>query len=794
VTISRLQLKKEVREKLLPMPRWVGLLEKLLLLLPRRWISVTLQPEVDIKSIDPIQGEWVALGDDPKFSMKWGSARFKSGWYYLEAALTRHTGNRVARLYFNLGKGAGDTSFVPIPSNRRGSIREVFYLPEGVSALYWSPCQSTGRFTQSNLIIHRITWVESYCRRLARVLFDRHRQNQRHLLDDSTKIAWPDIFLNLQSAYLRGAESRLTRYASIDYEDFIHLNDTLTEADIQAIAKQIPSLPNKPLISIVMPVFNPPADYLRQALDSVIAQLYPHWELCIADDASTQSEARQILEHYRQTDSRIRVSCRNTNGHICRASNTALEMATGEYIALMDQDDLIPPHAFYHVAVEINRFPDADLVYTDEDKIDETGGRYDPYFKSDWNPDLFYSQNMVSHLGVYRTHLVRELGGFRPGFEGSQDYDLALRCASRISPENVRHIPRVLYHWRAHVASTALTLDNKDYAHQAGLRALKEHLLTLGAIAEDGPYRGTYHARFPIPTPAPLVSLIIPTRDRVDILRVCIESIRTKTLYPNWEILLVNNQSREPATLAYFEEMKRDPRIRLLHYDAPFNYSAINNFAASKAHGVILGFINNDVEVIAKDWLEEMVAHAVRPDIGAVGARLLYPDGRVQHAGVILGVGGVANHAHLYLDQDAPGYFGRARLTQNFSAVTGACLLIRKELFVEVGMFDEVNLPVAFNDVDLCLRIRRFGLRNVYCPQAELYHHESLSRGAEDTSAKRARAKQEIRYMENTWNSHLNGDPYYNPNLATQKLDFSISAQRVHSPHHGYPLQISRSV
>jgi len=794
VKTSNRQLKRSVQEKLLPLPWWARFLESLLLLLPRKLISINLQPELDIKLIDPDRGEWEAMSADLQFSVKWGAPTVRSGWYYLEAALTRHTGNKAAKLHVDFGDGVGKAVHIPIPSNRRGSIREVFYLPKGVSALFWSPCQSAGRFTQSPLIIHRITWVESYCRRLGRVLFDRNRQSQRHLLDDSTKITWPDILLNLQSAYLRGAETRLTRYAGIDYEDFIRLNDTLTEADKQSIAKQIPSLPNKPLISIVMPVFNPPADYLRQALDSVIAQLYPHWELCIADDASTEPEARQILEHYRQTDSRIRVSYRNINGHICRASNTALEMAAGEFIALMDQDDLIPPHALYHVAVEINRFPDADLVYTDEDKIDETGGRYDPYFKSDWNPDLFYSQNMVSHLGVYRARLVRELGGFRPGFEGSQDYDLALRCASRISPGNIRHIPRVLYHWRAHVASTALTLDNKDYAHQAGLRALTEHLLTLGAIAEDGPYRGTYHARFPIPTPAPLVSLIIPTRDRVDILRVCIESIRSTTLYPNWEILLVNNQSREPATLAYFEEMKRDPRIRLLNYDAPFNYSAINNFAAGEARGEILGFINNDVEVIAKGWLEEMVGHAVRPDIGAVGARLLYPDGRVQHAGVILGVGGVANHAHLYLDQDAPGYFGRARLTQNFSAVTGACLLIRKELFVEVGMLDEVNLPVAFNDVDLCLRIRRFGLRNVYCPQAELYHHESLSRGAEDTSAKRARAKQEIRYMENTWSSYLSCDPYYNPNLATKKLDFSVSAQPVHSSHHGYPLQIARSV
>jgi GT2 family glycosyltransferase len=783
------QLKKEVREKLLPMPWWVRFLEGLLLLLPRKWICISLSPLLNIKPIDTARGEWAAMGADSRFSLKWESDSVRAGWYYLEAALTRHAGDRVAKLYVDLGDGTGTSNAIPIPSNRRGSIREVFYLPRGVKALFWSPCQSPGRFTQSPLIIHRISRLESFYRRLARVLFDRYRNDQGNLLHGSREIALAAILFSLQHAYLRGAERRLSLDAGVDYEDFIRINDTLSDGDKQAIAKQIPTLPHKPLISIVMPVYNPSVDYLRQALDSVLAQLYPHWELCIADDASTQPGARETLEEYRRNDPRIRVTHRNVNGHISQASNSALELATGDFVALMDQDDLMPVHALYHVAVEINRFPELDLMYSDEDKIDQSGRRYDPYFKSDWNPELFYSQNMFSHLGVYRTSLVRRVGGFRVGFEGSQDYDLVLRCMRQTSPGNIRHIPRVLYHWRAHADSTAQNLGNKDYAHAAGLRALRDHMTGSGAAVEEGPYPGTYHVRYTIPTP-PLVSLIIPTRDRIDVLRPCIESIRAKTRYPSWEILLIDNQSKEMATSDYFAKLGDDPRIRLFRYDAPFNYSAINNFAANEATGEILGFVNNDIEVMAAGWLDEMVGYALRPEIGAVGARLLYPDGKVQHAGVVLGVGGLANHAHLYLERDAPGHFGRARLTQNFSAVTGACLLIRKSLFMEAGMFDELNLPVAFNDVDLCLRVRKAGFRNVYCPEAELCHHESLSRGAEDTPEKRARLDREIRYMQSTWSDELSADPYYNPNLSLKKPDFSLNTQPVCSLHHGYPLTV----
>jgi glycosyltransferase involved in cell wall biosynthesis len=560
---------------------------------------------------------------------------------------------------------------------------------------------------------------------------------------------------------------------------------------VLAIEQQVSVLPRKPLISIIMPVYNPPVAFLRQALDSVIGQIYPHWELCIADDASTDPTVGVLLKHYQGVDSRIKVAFRDTNGHISRASNTALELATGEFIALMDQDDLIPPQALYHVAVEINRYPESDLIYSDEDKINENGERCDPYFKPDWNPDLFYSHNLITHLGVYRTRLVRELGGFRQGLEGSQDYDLALRISSVIPENHIRHIPRVLYHWRIHSESTASAESgNKLYAYTAAQKALTEHLAPVGGRVESGPFLGTYRVRYPIPEPPPLVSLIIPTRDHVDILRNCIESIRNKTLYRNWEILVIDNQSKEPATLSYLRELVKDPRIHVLKYDAPFNYSAINNFAVNKACGEIIGLLNNDVEVIEPDWLGEMVSHALRREIGAVGAKLLYPDGRIQHSGVILGLGGLAAHAHRFFDWDTPGYCGHSRLIKNYSAVTGACLVVRKSVYQEVGGLDETQLKVAYNDVDFCLRIREAGYRNLYTPYAVLYHHESVSRGYEDTEEKRARFMAETLFMRGKWGAQLDNDPSYNPNLTTSKEDFSYAEEKVRSGHHGYPLSI----
>jgi O-antigen biosynthesis protein len=564
-------------------------------------------------------------------------------------------------------------------------------------------------------------------------------------------------------------------YDRNDYLEWIRRYDTITDETREQIRGAIYNFSCQPLISIVMPVYNPKPEWLIEVIDSVRKQLYSRWELCIADDCSTDKAIRPILEHYAKEDSRIKVVFRESNGHICAASNSALAVADGEWIALLDHDDLLREHALFHVVAAINANPDTRLIYSDEDKVDETGRRYDPYFKSDWNMDLFYSQNMFCHLGVYDAALLREIGGFREGLEGSQDYDLALRCIEKIKQNQIHHIPKVLYHWRTHANSTAASIDAKPYALLAGERALNEHFVRQNMNSKVEIIGHSYRVRHGIPKLAPLVSLIIPTRNALQLTRTCVSSILEKTTYSNYEIIIVDNGSDDPATLEYFEQLKLDPRVSVLRDDRPFNYSALNNAAVGIANGEILGLLNNDLEVISPDWLSEMVSHAIRPEIGAVGTKLWYPDNTVQHAGVLLGMGGVAGHAfHKYIDGDH-GYFSRLNLVQNFTAVTAACLIVRKAIYQEVGGLNEPDLQIAFNDVDFCLRIHEAGYRNVWTPYAEMYHHESATRGYEDSPEKVARFNREVNYMKNRWAHILLKDPAYNPNLTLDHSDFSLA-------------------
>ncbi|RYF66857.1 MAG: glycosyltransferase, partial [Comamonadaceae bacterium] len=418
---------------------------------------------------------------------------------------------------------------------------------------------------------------------------------------------------------------------------------------------------------------------------------------------------------------------------------------------------------------------DAQLVYSDEDKIDDEGNRSAPYFKPDWNVDLFRSHNMFSHLGVLSTALVREVGGFRKGFEGSQDWDLVLRCSERVQPSQIVHIPRVLYHWRIHVESTSKSMDAKPYAAVAGERALDEHFQRLGVDARAEFVGYGYRAHYELPSPAPLVSLIIPTRNGMQLVRQCIDSIRSRTDYRPWEIILVDNGSDDPAALAYFATLAQSPDVRVIRDDREFNYSALNNQAVAVARGEFVALVNNDIEVISPEWLGEMVSLAVQPGVGAVGARLWYPNMTLQHGGVILGPSGVAVHAHKKLPKGLDGYAGRALLIQSFSAVTAACLVVRKSLYDEVGGLDEVNLKVAFNDVDFCLRLREAGYRNVWTPYAELLHHESATRDKDVRPERTERFEREIAYMQQRWGALIDADPAYSPNLTMETEDFSFA-------------------
>jgi glycosyltransferase involved in cell wall biosynthesis len=570
-------------------------------------------------------------------------------------------------------------------------------------------------------------------------------------------------------------EMRRRTWPRSDYANWVRLHDTLSPEARARIAERVSAMREAPLISVLMPCYNPDPAWLRAAIESVRDQLYPNWELCIADDASPSLEVRELLREYSARDARIKVVLRPENGHISAASNSALELATGPWIALMDHDDLLPAHALFCIAQCIVAHPDVQLIYSDEDKIDESGRRFDPYFKPDWNIDLFRSQNTFSHLGVLATELVRAVGGFRVGLEGSQDWDLVLRCVERVRADQIRHVPRVLYHWRVHGASTARSMKAKPYAAVAGERALNEHFARLGVEAKAEYIGIGYRARYALPHPPPLVSLIIPTRNALKLVRQCIESIVAKTTYSPYEIILVDNGSDDPAALDYFRALSQRPNIRVLRDERDFNYSALNNAAVAVARGEVIALVNNDIEVISPEWLSEMVSLALQPGVGAVGARLWYPDMTLQHGGVVLARDNLALHAHKGLPAGLNGYAGRAALIQTFSAVTAACLVIRKASYLQVGGLDEVHLQVAFNDVDFCLRLRQAGFRNVWTPYAELVHHESATRGEDVAPHKRERFEREIAYMQGRWADVIRNDPAYSPNLTVDSDDFGYA-------------------
>ncbi len=561
------------------------------------------------------------------------------------------------------------------------------------------------------------------------------------------------------------------------YEHWVRECDTPTPERIEALRARARALADGPLLSVLMPVHNTPQKWLLRAIESVRAQVYPRWELCVADDASTAPHVRKVLERAAAEDARIKVVHRDRNGHISAASNSALAVASGDFCALLDHDDEIPSHALLLLAERVARHPDAELVYSDEDKIDETGQRFDPHFKPDWNPDLLASQNYLSHLTIVRTATLRRVGGFREGFEGAQDWDLFLRVADAVPAATIHHVPHVLYHWRAITGSTATQLHEKDYVVRAARRALEEHLARRGEAAEPRLARGAHwrivRAR---PDPAPLVTLIIPTRNRRELLATCVESIHARTDYPRYEILVADNDSDDPELFAFYERMKGRGNFAVLPCPGEFNYSAINNRAAAAARGDILGLLNNDLETLHPEWLDELVAHAVRPDVGCVGAKLYFPDRRIQHAGVVTGLGGVAGHAFKGFARDEPGtpQF-RPHVVHNVSAVTGACLVVRREVYRRVGGLDEAELAVAFNDVDFCLKVEALGLRNVFTPFAELLHHESASRGSEDSPEKVRRFQREIEVMKRRWGDRLLRDPAYNPNLTLDAEDFGLA-------------------
>lgn len=590
------------------------------------------------------------------------------------------------------------------------------------------------------------------------------------------RFAWRSLEEGPRASWQRLRQITHPERFSFNYEAWLAEYHTPTAAELQAMRSWAEQLHAPPRIAVLMPVFNPRPEWLQAAIDSVRAQVYPHWELCIADDASTDPAIRPLLEAASATDARIKVVFRSQNGHISACSNSALTLVEAPWIALLDHDDLLPADALAWVADAINKHPQACLFYSDEDKLAIDGRRFGPYFKSDWNPVLMEAQNMVSHLGVYATALVRGVGGFREGFEGSQDYDLAWRCLETLDRHQIIHIPRVLYHWRVHEESTSAGGEAKPYAQLAMERALGEHCQRVGLPA------ARLHAlpqgqrvQLALPDPLPSVSVVIPTRNGYGVLRPCLDSLLERTTYPAFEVVVVDNGSDDPRTLGYLQRLKAEGKIRVLQDERTFNFAALNNLAADQTSSDFLCLLNNDIEVIQPDWLDELVSQLQRPDVGAVGAKLLFPNRTVQHAGVVLGMGGVGAHGHRDLAERERGYFGRASLAQELSAVTAACLLVRREAWRAVGGMDAEKLAVAYNDVDFCLRLSDAGYRIMFTPFALLVHHESVSRGDDRTPEQRRRFEQEVATMHQRWGERLQQDPYFNPNLSLTSSDYVLA-------------------
>lgn len=553
---------------------------------------------------------------------------------------------------------------------------------------------------------------------------------------------------------------------------YLHKRTIYTKAELEAQRKEV--FPRNIKISVLVPLYNTPEKFLREMIQSVLDQTYSNWELCLADGSDeSHADVGFISREYAQNDVRILYKKLEQNMGIAGNTNACIGMSSGDYIALFDHDDLLHPAALHDVMKEICE-ENADFVYTDEVSFRDTiENCFNPHFKPDFAPDTLRSYNYICHLSVFDRKLLEKAGGgFRPEFDGSQDYDLILRLTEQA--EKIIHIPRILYYWRSHANSVAQDISAKPYTLNASKKALAQHLKRIGLKGEvkDSSVPSTYQIAYEIEG-NPLVSILIPNKDNVSVLKKCLDSLQ-KSTYQNWEVIVVENNSTEESTFAYYSQLENDGRIRVVTWEKAFNFSAINNFGAHYANGEYILLLNNDVEVITSDWLEQMLMFAQREDVGAVGAMLYYPDDTVQHGGVILGIGDVAGHAHKFFQRGAGGYMSRMTIAQNYSCVTGACLLIRRKVWEDVHGLDE-EFAVAFNDVDLCMRIRQAGYLIVWTPYAELYHHESKSRGAEDTLEKWTRYQREVERFHERWEKELAaGDPYYNPNFTREKEDFSL--------------------
>lgn len=588
-----------------------------------------------------------------------------------------------------------------------------------------------------------------------------------------------DDFLKKSNVKLSLAKMRAKTVAtlsggsiSLGYDVWIEKNEPdISQLEIQKTAK----FDYEPKISIVVSVINTPKKFLTDMLESVIGQTYTKWELCIADGASKKVHIKHVLETFSKNEPRIKVKFLSETKGISDNLNEALLLASGDFVAFLGQSDTLLPFTLFEIVKTLNATRNADFLYSDEDKISEDGTcRFEPHFKPDWSPDTLRSYNYISHLTVIRSDLLEKTGWLRHGYDGSQDYDIILRTTELAT--KIIHIPKVLYHWRVAVSATTDNMTANLSTNKAAKKALEDHLSRIGLKGDvvEGREPGICRINYAIPG-KPMVSIIILNKDNAVLLEKCINSILEKSAYTHYEIIIVENNSTQEKTFKLYDDLKTKGNVKVVVWEKPFNYAAANNYAVGYARGEILLFLNNDTEVINADWLECMVGLAVRKDVGVVGAKLYYSDKTIQHAGIIVGIKNVAGHAHKYFSKKSSGYAGRLQTVQNVSAVTGACLVIRREVFEEVKGFDE-DFILGLNDVDMCLKIREMGYLAVWTPYSELYHYEYKTRGHNDTPAKKELYEKEVRLFQKKWKYFLEGgDPYYSPNLTRNKEDFSIN-------------------
>lgn len=763
---------------------WGGIVRRI----PGRAVALELVPVHQLRVVRRGDAwECNAEGDDPRFDLRArpGYALPAPGWYQLRVAFELGEGGIVAPcLYPDYGEGQSEHTRIAVAEPVRSGeyLRTVVLINAPLRALRFDPTQCAASFGVRGFRMRRISRLRAVLGMLRGVRGGGLRPGGLRL--------WSDLFRFLRRALREGvsdaAETLKQQYRdalrdrALSYQQWVARFDAKPVAadrhDDIARPDRIELGPDAPEISLALAIGDVQPALLKRCIDSVLGQSYGRWQLCVVADAACAPAATSLLHEYASRDSRICLQFgegRYGGGEL--AANEAIGLAKGRYLAFLGQDDELSVDALREVARAIAEHADARLLYTDEDKIDTAGRRCEPNFKPAWNPDLLRSQNYLCHLTAIHLDLVKEVGCLRAGFEGAQHHDLVLRCVERLRDEQIVHIPRVLYHARAlrHGAATGVAAATKE----AGRRAVEEHLARIGRpsrveITDHGYYRALRDPSLATPS----VTVIVPTRDRVDLLRTCVESVLARTAYPNFELVVVDNGSVQSQTVDYLRELAAREKVRVLDYPHEFNFSAIINRAVAKSSGEIVCMLNNDTEVIGPDWLGELVLHATREEVGAVGCMLYFPGDTIQHAGVILGIGlgGIAGHAHLNLRRGSNGYLGRAGVVHNLTAVTGACLAVRRRVFDEVGGMDE-GLAVAFNDIDLCLRIDALGYRNVWTPFAELYHHESASRGQDNTPEKRARFIAESETMLNRWGELLGSDPAYNPNLSLESPHFELA-------------------